>query len=121
MNFKSSWSNIKAGDVDAFKTLYREYADILFNYGLEFIPNEDLIAETIQSLFLYIYDKRARIATPISIQNYIITSFREHLHQELKKRYKLISTEKETHEQFLLQKAIDQLTTSQKEVINHES
>lgn len=85
MEKQKFWKQIQKGDASAFKKLYQEHADILFNYGLKITPNEDLVGETIQDLFVYIYEKRANLTEPISIKAYLLASFRRLLIQEASK------------------------------------
>lgn len=76
---KDFWMQIKEGDESAFSRLYNENAGFLFGYGMKIVPNEDLVAETIQSLFVYIFEKRRTISCPESIMAYLCISLKRML------------------------------------------
>ena len=53
-----SWDKIQQGDEEAFRQLYEQYADLLYGYGMKIAGDETLVTEAIQSLFVYIFEKR---------------------------------------------------------------
>lgn len=139
---KLSWNKIQQGDEGAFRRLYDQYADLLYGYGMKIAGNDDLVTDAIQSLFMYIFEKRETCATPKSIPAYLCVSLRHIIISELKKEnggtfssldevdtdeYKfdleidietaIIRSELEREQLETLQKEINNLTRQQREVI----
>lgn len=79
------WEKIREGDEWAFQKLYDDYSDLLFGYGMKITANEDFVSNTIQSLFIYIYDKRKNLSTPKNISSYLCVSLRRMMLADLKK------------------------------------
>lgn len=52
------WEKIQQGDEEAFRQLYNEYSDLLYGYGMKIAGDDNLVTESIQSLFVYLYEKR---------------------------------------------------------------
>ena len=77
------WSSIRQGDSNAYALMYDEYSDMLYNYGYRITPNSDLVSNAIQSLFIYIYDKRKNIEKPNHISAYLCVSLRRLILKEL--------------------------------------
>lgn len=81
-----SWDKIQQGDEEAFRQLYEQYADLLYGYGMKIAGDDTLVTEAIQSLFVYIFEKRETCAAPQSIPAYLCVSLRHMIVNELKKR-----------------------------------
>ena len=91
------WSKIQRGDEGAFRQLYEQYADLLYGYGMKIAGDDTLVTEAIQSLFVYIFEKRETCAAPQSdlkretcavpqsISAYLCVSLRHIIVNELKK------------------------------------
>ena len=58
------WEKIQQGDEEAFRQLYNEYSDLLYGYGMKIAGDDDLVTESIQSLFVYLYEKRQSCSEP---------------------------------------------------------
>lgn len=81
----SFWEKIRQGDEGAFRQLYKENADWLYGYGMRIVPDDELVTEAIQSLFVYVFEKRESCSTPKSILAYLCVSLKRILLHELKK------------------------------------
>ena len=79
------WSKIQRGDEGAFRQLYEQYADLLYGYGMKIAGDDDLVTDAIQTLFVYIFEKRETCAVPQSISAYLCVSLRHIIVNELKK------------------------------------
>lgn len=79
------WRRIQQGDEEAFRQLYDQYADLLYGYGMKIAGDDALVTDAIQSLFVYIFEKRATCAVPQSIPAYLCVSLRHMIVNELKK------------------------------------
>lgn len=70
------WSQIQDGNENAFQELYNSNADILYGYGMKIAHNSDVVSDAIQSLFIYIFEKRRSLTQPNSLIAYLCTSLR---------------------------------------------
>jgi RNA polymerase sigma-70 factor (ECF subfamily) len=137
------WNRIQQGDAEAFRQLYEQYANWLYGYGMKIAKNDTLVSEAIQSLFVYLYEKRTTCSKPDSIAAYLCISLRHILINELKKSENnitvslderegmldyqfdleidveeaLIQTELKREQLEMLQYELSQLTKQQREVI----
>lgn len=82
---KLFWRKIQQGEEEAFRQLYEQYADLLYGYGMKIAGDDALVTEAIQSLFVYIFEKRETCAVPQSISAYLCVSLRHMIVNELKK------------------------------------
>lgn len=82
---KLFWRRIQQGEEEAFRQLYEQYADLLYGYGMKIAGDDALVTEAIQSLFVYIFEKRETCAVPQSISAYLCVSLRHMIVSELKK------------------------------------
>ncbi|MCE4563469.1 sigma-70 family RNA polymerase sigma factor [Maribellus sp. CM-23] len=87
------WERFKNGDNDAFYSIYDQYFDSLYNYGLHFTPDENLIKDCIHDLFLDLYKYRKRLSKTDNILYYLLRSLRRLIHKELTKRNMLLTDE----------------------------
>lgn len=85
---KLFWRKIQQGEEEAFRQLYEQYADLLYGYGMKIAGDDALVTEAIQSLFVYIFEKRETCAVPQSISAYLCVSLRHMIVNELKKENK---------------------------------
>ena len=79
------WEKIQQGDEEAFRQLYSEYSDLLYGYGMKIASDDDLVTESIQSLFVYLYEKRQSCSEPQSVSAYLCVALKRMLLNELKK------------------------------------
>jgi RNA polymerase sigma factor (sigma-70 family) len=70
------WERFQNGDETVFREFYDLYAEGLYGYGMKIARNEETVKECIQSLFVYIYEKRKSIARPNNLSAYVFASFR---------------------------------------------
>jgi RNA polymerase sigma factor (sigma-70 family) len=57
----------------------------LFNYGYKIVPNEDFIKDSIQELYLRLWEKRTSISEAGSVKAYLFASLRRIILRRLKK------------------------------------
>lgn len=76
------WQRFKDGDERALGELARKHYGQLYNYGLHLTPDSDLVWDTIQDLFLELWERRATIGQASFVRNYLLKAL----------RYKLLKT-----------------------------
>jgi len=83
---------IREGDERAFQTLFRKYYAILCNYARQIMDDKVLAEETVQDMFVKIWEKRQALTIETSVKNYFFRSIRNHClnqiqHEKIKKQY----------------------------------
>ncbi|GAB3539395.1 sigma-70 family RNA polymerase sigma factor [Pontibacter brevis] len=76
MNEPELWINFKNGSEADFTLLYRKYAPIMFRYGSKLSKDRELLKDAIQQVFFTLWKSRENIATPPSIENYLLKAVR---------------------------------------------
>ncbi|GAB4024453.1 RNA polymerase sigma factor [Spirosoma koreense] len=76
------WQRFKAGDERALGELAREHYPSLYNYGLRLTTDSELVWDTIQDLFLELWDHRASVGNAVFVKTYLLKAL----------RYKLLKT-----------------------------
>lgn len=82
---KTLWINFINGDDLCYEILYQRYVDVLFQYGIQFIPDNDLIKDAIHDVFVKIYTNRNQLKVPANIKFHLFTCLKNHLYNLLKK------------------------------------
>jgi RNA polymerase sigma factor (sigma-70 family) len=73
------WSLIKQGNHQAFKELYYQYYPLLYRYALRIIPDPTSVDQSIQDLFIGIWESRENLADVAVPKAYLLTSLRRKL------------------------------------------
>lgn len=79
------WKGLRQGNEEMFLALYKRYYHSLFFLGLREIRDAQLVRDTIQQLFLYLWEKRFSIDKAKNVRSYLITSFLRKLTNDWKK------------------------------------
>lgn len=82
------WEAFKEGDEAAFIEIYKQYTDILFNYGCQFTGDRELIKDCLQDFFIYLRKNRAGLGHAPHLKMYLMKSFRRRVIDYLKKNEK---------------------------------
>ncbi len=70
------WKRIQASDSKAFDTLFRQYFNYLYKYGLSLSSNEEETKDAIQDVFLGLWNNRKKLTIKSSVKYYLLQSFR---------------------------------------------
>lgn len=130
------WLNIETGNKEAYSEAYIFYYKKLFNYGKKITGDTAMIEDTIDEVFIMIWTNKENLHTIISPQAYIFSSFRNNICKKIKslKKIQFSEEEEETEIEFSIdsiiiqretdialkaqiQKALQQLTSRQREAI----
>lgn len=134
------WLGLKQGDKEMFLALYKKYYHTLLFIGLKEMKDAQLVKDTIQQLFLYLWEKRETIQDANNVKSYLVTSFLRKLTADWKKskqagvlqvvwnsypdedpqpnpEEKLIRKDEQSHLFKLLMDRINELPNRQKELI----
>ncbi|MCC5931512.1 MAG: RNA polymerase sigma factor [Cyclobacteriaceae bacterium] len=80
------WQDFQAGDKDAFNKIYDVYAEILMNYAYKFTFDTLVIEDSVQELFIDLWEHRSKISVPDSVKAYLLKSLRNKIIQKLQKQ-----------------------------------
>jgi len=83
MNDNQIWLRLKKGDENALEFIFEKYFPTLFDYGMKITPQAELVRDSIQELFIYIWTHRKNLSEVHSLRAYLLTSLRRSM---LKKR-----------------------------------
>lgn len=82
------WEKFKAGDRRAFDTIYNEFTDALFAYGLKITPHQALVEDAIQDTFIDVYSYGNKLRKPESLEFYLYKTLKRIIVRKLKEKYR---------------------------------
>ena len=80
------WSQFKSGNRDAFAEIYRRNIDALIGYGTKLCQDPELLKDTLQDLFVELWNSRKNLVQPQSVSFYLAKALRYKLFRALKMR-----------------------------------
>lgn len=95
---KVLWQSVRKGNDLAFSNLYQRFSNKLFNYGMHFCNNRELVKDCIQELFTNIWNRRESLSEIDSVKHYLFKSFRNLLIQHISRDRKLFEDLNESQE-----------------------
>lgn len=128
------WESFRNGDRDAFATLFQRHYDGLCRYGGKFVDNPSLVEDSIQELFIEIWQSKSRIPVA-SIRAYLLKSLKYKLLKTYRQRRRflpigdghsafewshedrLIAVERDAENSRKVLNALDRLSNRQKEIV----
>lgn len=83
---------LKEGDEQAFKALFEKYYASMCHYACQFLKDTDMAQETVQELFVRLWEKRASLSIHTSVNNYLFRAVHNHClnqlqHQKIRQQY----------------------------------
>lgn len=101
MDDEQLWSFLLKGDTKALKETYYRHYDLLFNYGVKFCGNEELVKDCIHDLFLRIFGNK-KLSHVTSIASYLLKSIKNLLLEKLSKQENFVHLEFASDPEILL-------------------
>ncbi len=87
------WVQLKSGDERALNELFQKHIRSLFNYGSKISQNTVLVEDTIQDLFVYLWEKRDKLSDVSHIKPYLFVSLKRRLIKAIRRIEKRSFTE----------------------------
>lgn len=131
------WNSLRRGEQSALQKLYLTYYKGLLQYGVKFTTDRDILKDSINSTFLYFWEKRETLAEANHVGNYIFKSYQRQLAKDLKTKhpfeslstvdpasstdiedFKFVILQEENHRMSALKAAILKLPKRQRELIS---
>lgn len=78
------WNNFRSGEKAAFENIYKSHFKLLYNYGRQFTADADLVNDSIQELFVDLWNSKFNLGPTDSIKFYLMRSFRRKLAKKIK-------------------------------------
>lgn len=75
LNDEELWHKVLQKDYCALESLYKRYFSTLYNYGLRFTSNEDVVKDAIQELFVHLLSK-SELNEVNSVRAYLMVALR---------------------------------------------
>lgn len=129
------WQRFRAGDEQAFTTIYNTHFATLYRYGYHIASDDELVKDTIQTLFVELWRGRRTLSPTDSIKFYLLKAMRRQVYRAIRQQaalltdpdtgntltfspeFDFITLEVQQQQQAQLRQAIDQLSHRQKEAI----
>ncbi len=83
------WNAFKEGSLTAFRLIYEQNVDSLFNYGNKFTSYRAIASDCIQDLFVDLWTKRSKLGKVSTIRGYLFTAYRRRLIDLFNKQKKM--------------------------------
>lgn len=80
------WQDFLAGEVRAFEKLMSDNFRLLFRYGSKFSRDRELVKDSIQDLFLILWEKRDNLNPDAAVKPYLMASLRRLMHRQVSSR-----------------------------------
>ena len=109
------WKEFKDGNHLAFSTLYDYYADILFRYGCSISRDNQMVEDSIQDIFIYLWNNRETTGDIDNVKYYLLKVLRHDLLKKLKKETTTANTLECHNEEF-----INRCLIIYREELNHQ-
>jgi len=83
MEGRDPWRDFQAGDRAAFEFLYHNHIQHLLAYGAKITRNRNLVQDSIQDLFVELWESRENLAMVQSAKHYLLKSLRYKIIRQL--------------------------------------
>ena len=89
---KELYRKLREGDEHAFKALFQKYYPAMCHFARQFLHDSEMAEETVQELFVHIWEKRASLNIETSVKHYFFRSIRNQClnqiqHQKIRQQY----------------------------------
>ena len=131
------WENFKAGDQSALSFVYFQYFQSMFQYGIRFKDDPELIKDCIQDVFFNLIKAGENLSSTENIRFYLLKALKNAIYKEIGKSKKnelvefntlkfdapflleeeLAEKENASNKEMALLKALNELSDRQREII----
>ncbi|MDR0749507.1 MAG: sigma-70 family RNA polymerase sigma factor [Tannerellaceae bacterium] len=84
------WNQFRKGDKEAFAALFEWTSDRLFRYGMKFTNNKELVKDSIQDVFLKLYQNRGELPEMNNPVFYLFKILKNTLIDALRQKEKMV-------------------------------
>jgi RNA polymerase sigma factor (sigma-70 family) len=83
------WRLFLQGNEEAFETIFRTHNDMLYRYGSAITPHSEVVEDSIQDIFIELWNSRERLKETDSIRFYLFKVLRRKIYRNLDLRIDL--------------------------------
>ena len=83
---QQQWLLLQKSSTISLSWFYQQYGRMLHNYGYRLVPDKELVKDTVQDLFVQIWDNSAKLPTVTSPKAYLIVALRRALIRRITKQ-----------------------------------
>lgn len=80
---KDLWQQFRSGSEEAYSFMYEKYVPVLYSYGYRIYPNEEVVKDCLQDLFVTLWLSRQNLGATDSIKYYLFRSLRREIAQKV--------------------------------------
>ncbi|MDO1451247.1 sigma-70 family RNA polymerase sigma factor [Rhodocytophaga aerolata] len=80
---KDLWQQFRNGSEEAYSFMYEKYVPVLYSYGYRIYPNEEVVKDCLQDLFVTLWLSRQNLGATDSIKYYLFRSLRREIAQKV--------------------------------------
>ncbi|QHT65197.1 sigma-70 family RNA polymerase sigma factor [Rhodocytophaga rosea] len=77
------WNQFRNGSEEAYSFIYEKYVPVLYSYGYRVYPNEEIVKDCLQDLFVTLWLSRKNLGPTDSIKYYLFRSLRREIAQKV--------------------------------------
>lgn len=93
IDIKFVWDKMKSGDEQSLSKIFSFFYSDLYHYGIKIFNLPDLVKDSIQDVFVRIWEKRDTIGDVQNPKAYLIASLRRKIFENKEKYFKEVSDE----------------------------
>lgn len=109
----SLWSDLRSGDKSALEAIYRNFIQDLFNFGMSLHADETLVKDSIQDIFIDLWNYRSKLCSEVNIKQYLFKSLSNRIQKELGKNARRTSIHWKVDQEILIDSTEDMLIQTQ--------
>ena len=79
------WHQFKAGSSEAYALIYQQHFFYLLDYGKKICADRELVKDSLQDLFVELWNRRAGLSDTSSVRFYLANALRYQLYKKMKK------------------------------------
>lgn len=70
---------LRHGDMEAFERIYARYHKLLYALAYRFLQSGDMAEDTVQTVFVRLWEYRRELAVEVSLRNFLFTMTKNHV------------------------------------------
>jgi RNA polymerase sigma factor (sigma-70 family) len=79
------WNEFKKGDMEAFRQIYDGFLANLYSYGSKLTTDSSIVEDSIQEMFLDLYNHRNTLSSTIQLEYYLLKALRRTIFHRIKR------------------------------------
>ncbi|WP_236976119.1 RNA polymerase sigma factor [Membranihabitans maritimus] len=80
------WKQLCAGDKNAMKKIYDNYAKVILQYGYKICKDRPVVEDALQEIFIHCWEKRKTLPEVFHIKSYMFTAIRRKIYRKMNYR-----------------------------------